>query len=121
MWPAGVTGSYEYSRGSTSPSPTVTTKGNQVWTTDRPATTVCGDPRIAPPGHRDREGGARQFGEDTVRVTLQEAAVLQSFPADYPWQGNKSQQYEQVGNAVPPLLAAAVLRQFVAVAEGRAA
>lgn len=98
-----------------------TRSGNLSWTRDRPATTVCGDARIAPPGHRDRAGGEHQFTTETRRVTVQEAAVLQSFPPDYPWQGTKSQQYRQVGNAVPPLLAAAVLAQFLRCAAERAA
>lgn len=46
---------------------------------------------------------------DPIRITAVEAAILQSFPADYPWAGNKGQQFSQIGNAVPPLLAAHLL------------
>ncbi|MDF3292387.1 DNA cytosine methyltransferase [Streptomyces silvisoli] len=46
---------------------------------------------------------------ESIRITAQEAGLLQTFPADYPWQGNKSRVFSQVGNAVPPRLAAHLL------------
>ncbi len=42
---------------------------------------------------------------ESVRVTVAEAGVLQSFPVGYLWEGNKGKQYLQCGNAVPPGLA----------------
>ncbi|MFG3702401.1 DNA cytosine methyltransferase [Micromonospora sp. NPDC047620] len=74
-------------------------------TTDRPAPTVIGTVSrwkvIA--------------GEHSRPIELNEATVLQGFRPDYPWHGHKTSRYRQLGNAVPPGLAAAVL----AVATGR--
>jgi DNA (cytosine-5)-methyltransferase 1 len=45
-----------------------------------------------------------------------EAAVLQSFPADYRFAGGRGRQFQQIGNAVPPLLAAVVAAEAMGVA-----
>lgn len=50
---------------------------------------------------------------DVIRVTIQEAAVLQSFPVRHPFQGSPTSQFLQVGNAVPPLLAENVLASVI--------
>jgi DNA (cytosine-5)-methyltransferase 1 len=44
------------------------------------------------------------------RLTIAECARLQDFPAGHPWQGPKTAQYRQIGNAVPPKLAEVVGR-----------
>ena len=66
-------------------------------------------------GGKTREGvvpGAR-------RLSVEESALIQTFPADLQFQGSRSSQFTQVGDAVPPLLASHLGRALVAHLAGK--
>ena len=89
---------------------------------DLPATTVAADPRLSSRDHHEHGAQAAR----STRVTLEEAAALQSYPPDFVWDAEivdprsgklkpitKTKKFLQVGNAVPPLMAEAILRAAI--------
>lgn len=81
-------------------------KFNEAWTryhSKKPSKTID-------TGHRNH------FHYKWNRIpTARENARLQSFPDNFEFLGNKTQQYRQIGNAVPPLLGFAIGKKILSM------
>lgn len=71
---------------------------------DRPSKTIV--------SHLAKDGNSYVHPTQTRSITPREGARLQSFPDDFVFCGSPSEQWTQIGNSVPPALAAAIARSF---------
>lgn len=80
--------------------------GHRPLDAEKPAPTVT--------GRGDDRGGVviLPHPNGKRRMSGRELATVQSFPLDYEFVGPLSSVYRQIGNAVPPLLAYALAKQF---------
>jgi DNA (cytosine-5)-methyltransferase 1 len=115
------------------PATTITSKASAMawvrreslpeWCSTRPATTVVADPRLGGPGRSEfvKGGVSRQNRPGSLKLEVHEAALLQSYAADFPFQGGRGAVFLQIGNAVPPLMGGAIVDELVAPAAARSA
>lgn len=80
--------------------------GNRRIDPDKPAPTVT--------ARGDSKGGVvvLHHPNNKRRMSVRELALIQSFPIDFEFIGTNSSCYRQIGNAVPPLLAYHIGKQF---------
>jgi DNA (cytosine-5)-methyltransferase 1 len=74
---------------------------------DRPSKTIV--------SHLAKDGNSYIHPEQVRSISIREAARLQSFHDDFVFCGSPSDQWIQVGNAVPPVLAESIARSFLNV------
>lgn len=76
-----------------------------IFSIDEPAPTMRGVNRPVPKGYPGHPNDACPVSPDIHALTTSERALIQTFPPDFKWIGNKTEVEQMIGNAVPVNLA----------------
>lgn len=76
-----------------------------IFSIDEPAPTMRGVNRPVPKGYPGHPNDACPLNENIRALTTLERALIQTFPPNYKWCGNKTEMEQMIGNAVPVKLA----------------
>jgi DNA (cytosine-5)-methyltransferase 1 len=101
-WKKGMTRDEAQTVPITRPSPTINTILSQMWWVGPDVHVACGNTSTYLGGHHSNDDRGHQ-------MTIGELAALQGFPSGFAFCGNKKSQAKQIGNAVPPPLARALV------------
>ncbi len=76
-----------------------------IFSIDEPAPTMRGVNRPVPKGYPGNPNDACALNESIRALTTIERSLIQTFPPQYKWLGNKTDMEQMIGNAVPVKLA----------------
>lgn len=88
-----------------------------IYSIDEPAPTMRGVNRPVPAGYKGHKNDPCPVSESLHALTTADRALIQTFPEDFVWKGNKTDIEQMIGNAVPVNLAgyvASVVREAAA-------
>ncbi|MGH3382660.1 MAG: DNA cytosine methyltransferase [Actinoallomurus sp.] len=77
------------------------TAGGNEFSADQPAVSMTGNGL--------RAWYRTDLGKPAGLLTPAQAGLLQGFPADYPWHGSRSSQFQRIADTVSPMVGAAVI------------
>lgn len=86
-----------------------------VFSVDEAAPTMRGVNRPIPPGYHGNPLDAAPIGPNIHVLSVQDRALIQTFPKSYHWVGKKTEIEQMIGNAVPVKLAEFVAKSVMTI------